>query len=233
MPTIVAVAGGVGGPILAGQDAMLAIIKATKDPMTLASAAMAIAKEDAELLTTPKNDKQEQERVGPPVIEGNTLTFWIWTRGVGRELFLGKLDLATGAYQRTVQQLSHDELMTRYIGLLASNNPGMERSGVESLTASCASNEKARTALLDAAAHHNREETRAAAVDASPACGVSAVDVLIYVLEQDASSKVRWKAANALGKIGDLKAKPALQRATNSSDPDVKAAAIEALGKLK
>jgi hypothetical protein len=96
-PTVVAVAGGVGHPILAGRDVTRAAIAATKDPVVLARVAMAAEGRSGELLLAPKNDDQRQRHVGPPVIEGDTLTFWIWTSGVGRMLEFISVDLTTGA----------------------------------------------------------------------------------------------------------------------------------------
>jgi len=44
---------------------------------------------------------------------------------------------------------------------------------------------------------------------------------------------VRWKAATALGVLGDAKAGPALEKAAGSDTPEVQYAAKQALGKLK
>jgi hypothetical protein len=233
MPTVVAIKGGLGSPILTGSDAMKAVIAATKDPMLLAQVAMAIEQQDAELLTAPKNDDQKKQNVGPPKVDGNAVTYWTWTRGVGRMLWPMRLDFATGKSERVVQQVSQNDKVAKAIELLASNNPTMEGAGVRDLAAVCATDAKARNALLDAAAKHSREQTRAAAVDASAPCGTAAIDTLIGILDKDASMTVRWKAAKALGDIGDAKAKPALEKAAQSSDTNVKTAATRALGKLK
>jgi HEAT repeat protein len=233
LPTIVAIAGGVGSPILEGRDVTRAVIKATKDPEVLARVAMAVEQQGGELLTAPKNDEQKRLNVGPPAVNGNAVTFWIWTSGVGRMLRYAKLDLATGELAFPPEPGARDERIPRAIEGLASTSLSLQDRAIETLAAACATNEAAKAALLDAAAHHKREDTRAGAVDASPACGAAAIDTLVQILEHDASSKVRWKAAKALGKIGDAKARPALEKAAKSSDSDVKAEATEALEKLK
>lgn len=64
---------------------------------------MAIEQQDAELLLAPKNAEQVNQDVGPPVFEGNAVTYWTWTRGVGRMLKPMKLDLTTGASERVVR----------------------------------------------------------------------------------------------------------------------------------
>lgn len=63
--------------------------------------------------------------------------------------------------------------------------------------------------------------------------GAAAVDALIHAMEDDKSNTVRWKAATALGAIGDTKARPALEKAAKSESPEVQYAAKQALGKLK
>jgi len=233
LPKIVAIAGGLGSPILEGRDVTRAAIKATKDPTTLAKIALAVEQRGGELLTAPKNDEQRQAKVGPPSIAGNTLTFWLWTSGVGRMLYLARLDLSTGALELGGPPVSQDDRIAKAIEALAGTSLSMHQHAIETLAAACATDPKARQAVLDAAAHHDREETRAVAVDASPACGAAAIESLIKIMEGDAASTVRWKAAKALGEIGDAKARPALEKASNSSDPNVKSAATRALGKLK
>ena len=232
LPPIVAIAGGVGSPILEGLEVTRAAIKATKDPETLARIAMAVERQGGELLAAPKNDEQKRANVGPPTIDGNTLTFWIWTSGVGRMLRFARVDLSSGAFAFAAPPGARNDRIPRAIEGLASTSVSLHDLAIETLSAACATDDKARTALLDAAAHHKREGTRASAVDASPACGTAAIETLIQVLEHDASSSVRWKAAKALGKIGDSKAKPALEKAAKSSDADVSAEARDALEKL-
>jgi len=233
LPRIVAIAGGLGSPILEGRDVTRAAIKGTKDPALLAQIALAVERRNGEILTAPKNDQQKQAKVVPPALAGNTVTFWVWTSGVGRMLMLAKLDLASGALELGGPPVSRDDQIAQAIEALAGTSLAMHEHAIGTLAAACASDPKARTALFDAMAHHAREETRAVAVDASPACGPAAIDTLIKILENDAASTVRWKAAKALGDIGDKKAKPALEKAATSSDANVKSAATRALGKLK
>jgi len=233
LPRIVAIVGGVGSPILEGRDVTRAAAKATKDAALLAKVAMAVERRGGEILTAPKNDEQKKAQVVPPAIAGTTLTFWVWTSGVGRMLMLAKVDLTTGALELGGPPESADDKIARALEGLAGTSLSMHQHAIKALAAACASDPKARKGLLDAASGHKREETRAAAVEASPACGAAAVDALIRVMEHDASSTVRWKAAKALGEIGDRKAKPALEKAANSGDANVKSAATRALEKLK
>jgi hypothetical protein len=233
LPTYVAITGGLGSPILQGRDITRAALKATKDPSLLARVAMAAEQKGGELLTAPQNDQQKKANVGPPVIAGNTLTFWLWTSGMGRMLMLAKLDLTTGALELGGPPVSPDDRLAEALEALAGTSLSMHQHAIATLAAACTGDPKARKALLDTATSHQREETRATAVEASTACGAAAIDTLIKVMEHDASTTVRWKSAKALGDIGDAKARPALEKAATSSDANVKSAATRALGKLK
>ena len=234
LPTIVAITSGVGSPMLSGRDAMRAVINGTKDPMVLAQAAMAIERRGGELLTAPKNDEQTKQNVGPPVLDGNTVTFWIWTSGVGRMLEHAKVDLTTGAFDYIAGPApTQDEKIAKAIEWMRSTSRSYHSHALEVLGPACGTDAKARAALLDAIAHQKDETARAGAVDASSGCGAEAIDTLVQAMEKDAAPTVRWKAATALGKIGDAKAKPALEKATKAGDDTVKRAATEALGKLK
>ncbi|MDQ3368466.1 MAG: HEAT repeat domain-containing protein [Myxococcota bacterium] len=234
-PRIVAIVGGLGRPILEGRDVTRAVIKATTDPALLAAVAMAVEQEGGEILTAPKTEDQQLAKVGPPAIVGPALTFWVWTSGVGRMLRFAKVELATGAFEFTTPPATGagDDRVAKAVKALAGTSLSMHQRAIETLAGACASDPQARAALLDALARHPREETRAVAADAAAACGSVTVDTLIQVLEQDVASTVRWKAAKALGELGDRKAKPALEKAATSSDANVKAAATRALGKLK
>lgn len=57
------------------------------------------------------------------------------------------------------------------------------------------------------------------------------VDILITLLD-DRDTLVRGNAAEALGKIGDLKSKPLLLRKLEDPDPSVREAAARSLGSL-
>ena len=56
---------------------------------------------------------------------------------------------------------------------------------------------------------------------------------LIELLDIDKESSVRESTARALGEIGDVRARPALEKALNDPSPAVRVYAVEALGALK
>jgi hypothetical protein len=58
------------------------------------------------------------------------------------------------------------------------------------------------------------------------------VGVLLKALETDAETRVRWNAANALGRLGVVDAIDALCSATESEDQNVRANCCIALGEL-
>ncbi|HLL22124.1 MAG TPA: HEAT repeat domain-containing protein [Kofleriaceae bacterium] len=232
-PRIVAVVGGVGSPILEKQDVTLAVSKATNDPALLARVAMAVEQQGGEILIASKTREHERSKVGPPTIAGSTLTFWVWTSGVGRMLRLAKVDLATGAFTLTAPARSNIARVREAVEALAGTSLSMHAHAVETLSAACSTDPEARSALFEALSHHAREETRAASAHAAPACGAAAIDTLVRAMANDVSSKVRWTAAKALGDIGDPKAKPALEAAATSSDANVRSVAARALDKLK
>lgn len=232
-PRIVAIVGGLGSPILEKRDVTIAASKATKDPVLLAKVVMAVEEQGGELLLAPETDEHRKAKVGRPAIAGSTLTFWVWTSGVGRMLRFAKVDLATGSFDFTAPPVSTHDRIAQAAEALAGTSLSMHARALETLSAACASDSRARSALLDTLSRHNREETRAAAADIAAVCGAAAIDMLIQAMEKDASSTVRWKAAKGLGDIGDAKAKPALEKAAKSSDRNVQSAASRALEKLK
>jgi HEAT repeat protein len=59
------------------------------------------------------------------------------------------------------------------------------------------------------------------------------VDALIHTLEHDKAPLVRGQAANALGAIGEARARPALEKAARSDDANLAWAANHALKQLK
>jgi hypothetical protein len=230
---IVAVAGGAGGKLLERDEVVRAAIGATKDAAILARLAMLVSRKQGELLLGATTDEQRKAKVTAPAIAGNAVEFWVWTTGVGRMLERGRLDLSTAAIAYGPPPVGQDDAVANAIAALAGTSISMHAMALKTLGGACASDPKARQALLDTLAGHTRDDTRAAAADASPACGAAAVDALIKAMEQDKSNTVRWKAATALGAIGDAKARPALEKAAKSDSPELQYAAKQALGKLK
>lgn len=228
--TLVAIAGGVGQPILQDGSAIAqAVSAATRDALTLARVGLRIGHRRGEILTAPSNDQQRKANVKPPAVTGNRVEFWVLTSGVGRNLLLGRFDLATAQLELGTPPVSAGDVVANAIATLADANVGIHPEALRALAQHC-SDDAAKKALFDALAKHAREETRAAAAEAAPACGASAVDALIHALETDKARLVRGKAALALGEIGDRRARPALEKAAST---DVASAAKIALGKLK
>jgi hypothetical protein len=231
--SIVGIAGGVGGKLLERDELMRAAAQATKDAPTLACLAMLVHRRQGELLTAATTDDQRKAQVAAPAIVGNTVELWVWTTGVGRMLMRGRLDLSTGALDYAQPAVGQDDAVANAIAGLAGTSASMHAMALKTLGGACASDPKAKQALLDTLAHHTRDDTRAAAAAAATACGPAAVDPLIHAMEHDQSNTVRWKAATALGVIGDAKARPALEKAAKSDSPELQYAAKQALGKLK
>lgn len=230
--SIVAVAGGVGGKLLEREEVLRAAIAATRDAPTLARLAILVHQKQGELLLGAATDEQRKAKVTAPAIVGDAVELWIWTTGVGRMLERYRLE-ASGRLVFVPQVASADDVVAGAIASLAGTSVSMHAMALKQLAGACAADPKARQALLDALAGHAREDTRAAAADAAPACGAAAVAPLIKAMTQDGSNTVRWKAATALGAIGDAKARPALEQALKSDSPELQYAAKQALGKLK
>lgn len=232
--SIVAVAGGVGGKLIEREEVIRAAGAATQDPVKLARLAMLVLRKQGELLMGATTDDQRKAKVTAPQAIPGGIEFWIWTSGVGRMLEHYRLDLARAALEYvSPAPPSANDAVANAVTSLAGTSTSMHASALKTLAGLCATDPKAKQALLDALARHSRDDTRAAAADASAACGAAAVEPLIHAMEQDKANIVRWKAAAALGVIGDAKARPALEKAAKSDSPEVSYAAKKALGKLK
>jgi hypothetical protein len=230
---IVAVSGGAGGKLLEREEVLRAAFAATKDAAKLAELAVLVHHVEGEVLDGPQDDPQRKAGVTAPALtSGGALELWVWTTGVGRMLEHYRVD-ASGRLERIPQVVSADDAVASAVASLAGTSISSQNNAIKKLAGLCAANPKARQVLLDALAGHKRDDTRAAAADASPACGAAAIAPLIKAMEQDRSGTVRWKAAAALGAIGDAKARPALEKAAKSDSPELAAAAKLALGKLK
>lgn len=233
--TLVGVVGGLGGKIVERDELVRAVIAAKPDARTLARVALWVARREGEILEAPRTDEQRKAKVGPPAIAGGALVFWVWTAGVGRMLQHARLDLATGALELGAAPAgpgAADDAIAQAIAMLASPGATMHGAALKTLAGAC-TNPKARQALLDALAHHGRDETRRLAALESRACGAAAVDPLIHALEHDRSADVQAQAVATLGDIGDPRARPALEKAARSEDYGLAIVAKDALKKLK
>jgi HEAT repeat protein len=226
------VVGGLGGKIVEGRDLLRVVIDARSDPRTLARVALWVALREGEILETPQNDEQRKAKVVPPAVAQDVLVFWVWTSGVGRMLQQAKLDLSTGAFELAAPPVARDDAIASASTALAGTSISMQTAAIRTLGEAC-SDPKAKQALLDALANHPRDETRSAAADAAPRCGAGAVGALIHTLEHDKAPLVRGQAANALGAIGEARARPALEKAARSDDANLAWAANHALKQLK
>jgi hypothetical protein len=229
---LVGVAGGLGGKILEGSELMKAVIDAKADKVMLARIALAIAQSDAELLDAPHDAEQRKARVRPPAIARNALVFWVLTTEVPRLIERGTLDLKTGALELADLPVSHAKAIENAIASLTGVSVTMHAKAARTLAESC-SEPRARAALLSALGTHPRAESRAEVADAVHKCGADAVAPLTDTMENDRSAMVRSRAATALGKIGDKRARFALAKAAKSEDANLAWAAKNALKKLE
>jgi hypothetical protein len=229
---LVGVSGGVGGKILEGRDLVRAAIEGKPDRKTLAQVALWVAEDDGEILGAPKTREQRKAKVAPPAIARNTLTFWVLTTDVPRQIEHGKLDLDTGELELTLQPVKRDVAISNALRTLGSPSISRHIHAIRALAAAC-SDPRARQGLLGPLSSHPRAKTRAAIADEAPRCGAPAVDALINAMEHDRSGLVRTRAASALGKLGDSRARPALAKAARGEDADLAWTAGNALKKLR
>lgn len=230
---IVAIAGGVGSPILEDPGAILRAVDAgTKDAVVLARVGLIVNRRDyPQLLVAATTEQERKMNVTAPTRTGSVVEMWFYTGGMGRTLTHARLDLATGKLDRIEPPPPNaKQAVANAIAELASSpSPSQRGYALKTLAASC-SDPAASKAFFGALANHASDEIRAAAADAAPACGAAAVAPLIHALEHDKARLVRGKAALALGTIGDRKAIPALEKAATT---DIASAVKIALGKLK
>lgn len=231
---IVAVAGGVGKPIIEGKvEVLRAVIAATSEPMTLARAALLVHDRAGEVLTKAEDDRQRKAQVAPPVARGDAIIFFMRTSGMGRELLRGRLELQSATLELASPPVAQGDAIANAISALAGTNLSLQRTAIATLSAACATDPAARKGLIDAIGKLANDELRGLAAVGAGACGVDAVDTLIRVLEHDKSVLVQSQAAAGLGKIGNAKARPALTKAAASADPGVSWTAKKALESLK
>jgi hypothetical protein len=225
---VVAIVGGAGQPILRGDEAMRAVARATQDPVKLAEIALAVNRRSGAVLQAPQDDHQRTRGVTAPAIANGALSFWAVLGGPGLELVQGRLDLSTGTLELGAPSAGDDEAITNALSRLSGSG---YVSALATLKPHCA-NPKVSQALFEAIARGAKEDLRARAAMTVEACGAAAVEPLIQALETDKSLSVRATAAGVLGRLGDPRAKPALEKASRDSDSYLASVAKEALQKL-
>lgn len=229
---LVGVVGGAGGKIVEGRALVSAVAQGKADAATLARLAMWNAQDDGELLTAAITADQRKAKVGPPALHGTTLVFWVWTTDEPRILERGSADLTTGGVELGPLPVKPDIMISNAIRTLLGPSVRRHVGAIQVLAALC-TNPRARQSLLAALSSHPRDRTRAAVADELHKCGAAMVDPLIYSMDNDKSAMVRTRAASALGRVGEGRARPALAKAARSEDANLVWAAKNALGKLK
>jgi hypothetical protein len=228
---VVGVAGGVGGKILEGRDLVRAAIDSKADRKTIAQVALWVAEDDGEILQAAKTREQRKAKVGPPAVAKNALNFWVLTTDVPRQIERAKLDLTTGELELATLPVRRDVAVSNAIRTLGSASISRHVHAIKALADAC-TDPRARQGLLGALSGHPRAKTRAAIADEASRCGGPAVDALINAMERDRSGLVRTRAASALGKLGDARARPALAKAARGEDADLAWTAGNALKKI-
>ena len=228
---VAGVSGGPGGKIVEGRDLVRAAIEGKADKRTIAQVALWVVEDDGEILQAAKTRDQRKAKVAPPTVTKNTLSFWVLTTDVPPQLEHGKLDLTTGDLELTSPPVRRDIAISNALRTLTSPSVSRHVHAIKALADVC-TEARARQSLLSSLANHPRARTRAAIADEAPRCGAPAVDALINVMEHDRSGLVRTRAASALGKLGDSRARPALAKAARGEDADLAWTANNALKKI-
>jgi len=230
--TLVGVVGGAGGSVVEDRELLKAVIAGKPDRMLLARIALQVAQRDSEgvILAAAATRDQRKAKVGPPSIKGDELVFWLQATESPPVLERGALDLTNGSFELE-PRLPHAQALAIAINTLGGGGLSRYPSAIKLLAASCAE-PRAKQALIVALQNHPRDRSRAAIAAAIPRCGSVAVDPLINVMQHDRSAMVRTEAAGALGRTGDVRARPALAKAARSDDANLAWAAKNALGKL-
>lgn len=230
-PRVVGVAGGAGGALLEGRDLVRAVIEAKADRKVIAQVALWVAQDDGAILDKAKTPEQRKAKVGPPVVTGGTLGFWVLTTDPKPQVEHGQLDLSNGLLELQPLLLAPKVAIDRAMITLGSEAVSRHTAAIRTLAAACADT-RARQALLGALASHPRIKARAAVADEAHRCGPAAVDALVNAMERDRSALVRRQAAAALGRIGDPRARPALAKAVRGEDANLAWTAGNALKKI-
>jgi hypothetical protein len=220
-----------GGKVVEGNELVRAALAAKANPKTLAQVALRVVQYDAEILEEPSNAEQRKAKVRPPRFAGKALVFWVSTMGRPRRLEQARLDRTTGGLEIAVPPAMRAAAITSALVALVDPNVSIDGSAIRMLAGACGE-PRVKNALVTTMANHPQVETRAAIADVLHKCGPDAIQPLINAMEQD-RALVRSRAATALGRIGDGRARPALGKASKSDDANLAWAAKNALGKLK
>jgi hypothetical protein len=95
--SVVAIAGGLGNPILEDKSAILAAVaKTTQDAQKLARVGLLVNGRDDTPLQGAANEMQRKAGVKAPAVVENAIQFWIFSGSPGRNLYQCSLDLSTG-----------------------------------------------------------------------------------------------------------------------------------------
>ncbi len=222
-----------GDSVLEGRELVRAVIAAKPAPRVIAQVALAVAKDDSQILDAPAGREQRKLKIRPPAVAGNSLAFWVRTSDVPPQIARGALDLTSGAL--TLEPLPQPpKLVIAHAMTTLDSAAAVARHGnaIRTLAAMC-TDPRARQALLSALGNHPRSKTRAAVADEVHRCGAPAVDPLVQAMEHDRAGLVRRQAAAALGRIGDARARPALAKAVRGDDANLAWTAGNALKKLQ
>lgn len=230
-------------PPLEHEAALRALVeRGAREPVQLARACLKIAEGAEELITVPGSGLDgippaEAVLARAPEISGGVLTFF-FRSARNRALSRTQIQLAGGAVKTELAaQLvstatgSDGALAEARKGLFSDSN-ALQQLAVDKLV-SLASDPRAVALLTEAVQSHGSPFARGIAAAGLGRCkAVAAVPVLSVVLRKDKDAAVRKSAVEALGKIGDAAARPALTEASGDEDEEVKWAAARALKKL-
>lgn len=184
------------------------------------------------------NPVDEQAIAKPPVLEGDTLTYWRLHKQTANLVRI-RVSLASGTrtYEEGGALVQAERAARSGVGAakddLASSNVDYRIHGIGTL--GMVGNDEARAKLIDLALNDEQPRARAAAVRELGKLGkADTVAALSRVLLYDQFTEVRETAAQTLGQIGDPAGRDALQRA-QAGDADVRVRILseEALKKLR
>lgn len=236
----------VDGKVHSGVEALkatLARLPQRQDAALLARLCSLLLGDNGKPVMEPQREVTEAEApqlralVQAPVLAGDVLTYWTQAGAVRRPgLQRHRLTLSTLTLESTsgaqLAQAGQDPV-ERARRALASGSLFAEKDAVKLLAQSCA-DPRAAALLAETVAKHPRVDTRGQAAAALGGChGKVAVEALIAALG-DKAAEVRWRAAEALGQIGDAAARPVLEQVkAKDSDASARISAERALGKLR
>lgn len=220
------------GKTLEGRELIQAAGAAKADPTTLARLALWAYQEDGQLLDKAGNAEQAKAHVTGPQLKGNVLKLWVWLDDPPTQLERGTVDLSTGVLTLGPLPAKPDEMISTAIRVLTGENQRRYPKAIEMLVQTCAE-PRAKQSLLAVMTSNPRDKTRAQVIEQIHKCGPTIVDKLVFAMEHDRSAMVRAKAATALGRLGDGRARPSLAKAMRGDDQNLADAARAALAKIQ